>query len=332
MSLVSEDVEQIDAADPPADSRGPGRFALRFATFVLSIGLLGGSLAALPASPREVAYLTAWLDKKSRLVATERPKVILVGGSNVAFGLSGEQISNRIDRPVVNLGLHVGLGLAPVLREVRETLGPGDVVVVSPEYEFFLASSHSDATVPTMRMFVDPSFGKPGFRERVSEAPARVVVAFRNAGDLASTTINEALGRSSIGLESEIFTREAFNEFGDMVTHRGRSSLGPTPLPPLNRWEVDDGLIDELVRFGRFARSRGARFVMIPPPLDRQSFANRSPIIDAVDRRLSRARVGFAWSPESSVVDRDEVFDAAYHLIGEANDRRSMRLAEWLRE
>lgn len=322
--------EAIPPSTAPHRPKALGRFAARFAAFVIWIGVVGWALAALPPSKREVPYLSAWQDKKARLWTTDQPKVVLVGGSNVAFGLSGRTISKHVDRPVVNLGLHFGLGLTPVLREVCETLKPNDVVIVSPEYEFFLASSGSGSVVPTMRMHVDETFGKPSISERLSETPIRTVLAFRNAGDLLQTALNDTLGRSSSGLESQIFTRDAFNEFGDMVAHRGRPSLGPVALSRLHQWELDDAVIREIVRFRSDAESVGASVVMIPPPLDRESFSNRRPLIEAVDRRLADAGVGFAWSPRDSVVESSEVFDAPYHLIGTANDRRSIRLAEWI--
>jgi hypothetical protein len=38
--------------------------------------------------------------------------------------------------PVINDGLHAGLGIAP-LRELEEYLRPGDIVIISLEYNMF---------------------------------------------------------------------------------------------------------------------------------------------------------------------------------------------------
>ena len=40
----------------------------------------------------------------------EEPKIILIGNSNLAFGIDSEKIENSVGMPVVNLGLHGSLG------------------------------------------------------------------------------------------------------------------------------------------------------------------------------------------------------------------------------
>lgn len=52
--------------------------------------------------------LIAWGLYKKTVIANSSPKVILVGGSNVAFGLDSEIIQHQLEVPVVNMGLHVG--------------------------------------------------------------------------------------------------------------------------------------------------------------------------------------------------------------------------------
>ena len=54
-------------------------------------------------------YLMANRDKLHVLSATISPKVVLVGGSNLAFGIDSELISKSLGMPVVNMGLHAGL-------------------------------------------------------------------------------------------------------------------------------------------------------------------------------------------------------------------------------
>ena len=57
-------------------------------------------------------YDAALVDKVERLKSITEPKIILVGDSNVAFGINSKKIEEELGMPVVNLGLHGALGNA----------------------------------------------------------------------------------------------------------------------------------------------------------------------------------------------------------------------------
>jgi hypothetical protein len=69
-------------------------------------------------------YLAASLDKEYRLATLPGPRVVFVGGSNVAFGLDSAIIERWTGRRSVNMGLYVNLGLPFMLDEVRAGLRP----------------------------------------------------------------------------------------------------------------------------------------------------------------------------------------------------------------
>ncbi len=83
-------------------------------------------------------YLGAAIDKHNRLAQQPAPRVVFVGGSNLAFGLDSAEIERSLGYGVVNMGLDLSLGLDFMLREIEPFLARGDVVVISPEYEEFI--------------------------------------------------------------------------------------------------------------------------------------------------------------------------------------------------
>ncbi|MBD5105768.1 MAG: hypothetical protein HDT41_02120, partial [Lachnospiraceae bacterium] len=50
------------------------------------------------------------IDKVKRLESIEGPKIVLVGNSNLPFGIVSEDMENALHMPVVNMGLHGGVG------------------------------------------------------------------------------------------------------------------------------------------------------------------------------------------------------------------------------
>ena len=52
------------------------------------------------------------IDKVQRAESIKEPKILLIGNSNLVFGIDSEMIEEEIGMPVVNMGVHAGLGNA----------------------------------------------------------------------------------------------------------------------------------------------------------------------------------------------------------------------------
>ena len=65
----------------------------------------------------------------------DRHRIVLIGGSSLAFSVSAQMLSERLQVPVRNLGVHAGLGYEALWEEFEGALDPRrDLVVLSPEY------------------------------------------------------------------------------------------------------------------------------------------------------------------------------------------------------
>lgn len=82
--------------------------------------------------------LGAWYQLKGEaLRATEgRPRIILAGGSNVLYGLSASQIERELGVPCVNYGTHAALPFDYMLDRWRRAASSGDLLVISPEWQY----------------------------------------------------------------------------------------------------------------------------------------------------------------------------------------------------
>ncbi len=81
----------------------------------------------------ENTYVGELADKTDLLKSIDEPKIIVVGGSSVAFGLNSETVSDAFSMPVVNYGLYADLGTKLMLDLSKVNIGKGDVVLISPE-------------------------------------------------------------------------------------------------------------------------------------------------------------------------------------------------------
>lgn len=113
-----------------------GKFAIKAAALTLILMVL---IIILILSPWLRSEPFHNITKKHAILEKIRgPKIILVGGSGVANGLSARIIRDNFPGyAAVNMGLNAGLGLEFNLNEVKEYIQAGDLIIMSPEYENF---------------------------------------------------------------------------------------------------------------------------------------------------------------------------------------------------
>ena len=75
------------------------------------------------------SYQAALKDKVDRIMSIDEPKIVLIGNSNLAFGMQSQLIEEEFGMPVVNLGLHGSTG-HPIIEEVAKlNVNPGDIYI-----------------------------------------------------------------------------------------------------------------------------------------------------------------------------------------------------------
>lgn len=74
---------------------------------------------------------------------TNQPRLLIAGGSSGTFSVDAELLEARLGMPVVNLCTHAGLGLRPLLEDVRAVARKGDVVVLHLEDYHYTAKART---------------------------------------------------------------------------------------------------------------------------------------------------------------------------------------------
>ena len=78
-------------------------------------------------------FLGELADKVDRLYSIKEPKIVIIGGSSVPFGIDSELMEKALGMPVVNFGLYASLGTKLMLDLSRGAINEGDVIVIAPE-------------------------------------------------------------------------------------------------------------------------------------------------------------------------------------------------------
>lgn len=274
--------------------------------------------------PREPDhYLSAAIDKRKRIAELPGPRVVLVGGSSVAFGFDSRVIESR-GLSAVNMGHSMGLGLDFMLSQSAAHLRADDLVVVAPEFAL-LWKQPTDASLLTV-LEQDPQSARyldgPACGRLLDGGLRWFGNKLRCALHQVSTDAQSTHGRSS------------FDERGDFVAHRGHDPTGGEPL--LVRWPESLGAgfehaVEQLDAFGHKCEAVGAHCVLAMQPLRPDEFESGGATLREIERRLrAEQRLPLVIEAEDSVWPASSFFDPGPHLGGEAATERTRRLLDAL--
>lgn len=110
-------------------------------TAVIFMIVLLSIVAIVLLIPHPCSYFHSQSVKDEMLADPKRPQsLVLLGGSNVAYGFLSQVIQDSLGINVINDGFHAGLGMEFILENCTKKLHKGDVLVICPEYEHFLGN------------------------------------------------------------------------------------------------------------------------------------------------------------------------------------------------
>lgn len=281
-------------------------------------------------------YAKVTLDKHTRLNAAQSPKLVFVGGSNLAYGLDSPSVERALGLHVANMGMNAYLGVHFVLEEVAASLKPGDVVVLSLENEMFRVQGEFDAangrgTDVFMMVKTRPASWNflPSLLQREVLAAVPEVVqrkTLRVLGDLAHP------GREP-SLMDRIETRGGFNAHGDLVSHIGVH--WPEPLGAgtnLSACPLDARVPPILREFRERLKPRQVQVFLLPPPIPKGYYAAQQAPIEATKHAIDAAVPGLRIAePSRYAFEESCFFDDIHHLTGECRMDRTKLVIDDLR-
>lgn len=311
----------------------PMQALVKFVLLVLSSSALAllTVLALVFGVPDKNDYGLASVLKHDRLDALVGNKIVLVGGSNLAFGVVSPKIEERTGCPVVNMGMNGYFGVRFMLEEVKPSLRQGDVVVVAFEWDnyfksidgspvnlFGLAKSNPQAlTFMTWKQRFDAAvMGIPlAAQAKVRRAIAGVVSLVRPPREEDDKLINQ------------IESLAGFTADGDLVSHIGVRWPGDFEQAILGD-HVDPDVVPTIAAFADDMQERGVRVIVSFTPYMDTAFAERPEPIEKAFAQIQAAMPGLTPSrPQDYLFDASQHFDTVYHLNDEGRHVRSERLA-----
>lgn len=249
--------------------------------------------------------------KMERLDTLASPRLIFVGGSNVAFGLNSERISDSLGINVQNTAVHAGIGLRYMLSEVGARVRKGDIVVIMPEYTQFDWQYNGDDIGTLTDAFVYS--GGSGWDRLDFEQRLNVLCGFNE--HIKGRRFN--LAKASANKEAYPYTSRNFNEYGDESEHRSRMprKLGLIHYTQKGIKQQNFPDISEKVRG---MERQGARVIFIWPTTIRSNYEANREVIQKIEETLEKYGIKFVTTPDYLVEPDSLAFDTPFHMSGPA--------------
>ncbi len=128
--------------------------------FLLSCTIFLLAVSYQIGAPTETSRWVDEMYKKKVSIANsiKKPKLVIVAGSNVLFGISCQMIDEATGLPCVNAGTYAGLGLDYILNRAHSLVKPGDIVLLSLEYELYQDNGAPSAQLIDYVFSRDPKY------------------------------------------------------------------------------------------------------------------------------------------------------------------------------
>lgn len=335
------------AATPAADAAEakptPNAFADAARFGLMLAALFGAALLTVAAVvwlvPEGNDYAMATLRKHERLETAPGQRVILVGGSNLAFGIDSPILQQETGLTPVNMGMNGYFGVRYMLSEIRDGVRAGDVVVIAFEWDNYFKSIDGDPNDLTIITKANPrawSYLSWGQRARVLvrgipyAAQQKVLRLMRQGVDALRPLLgaSERPRDESFELVGRIERADGFTPEGDLTTHLGVAWTEPHEQGiDLTANGIDPEVIPHLAAFAREMEERGVTVIISYTAVMRSFYDAHAAVIDEVHARILAAGLTAPRPPADYVYEEPLFFDTVYHLNAEGRGPRTRQLA-----
>lgn len=274
--------------------------------------------------PDQNAYVAASFDKMKRMQELPSPKMILVGGSNLAFGINSEKMQVALGMPVVNMGLDAGLGLKFMLDQVKPFLIQGDVIVIAPEYDHFTGNLFSGSGALIKLIEINHDWSKL--------ADISMITLANNLMSRNQTIFgfSRSTPRISDISKSWDYSRAGFNSFGDEIAHLSFPNEKFKEDGPVGT-NINLKAIRYLKNFIDTNVASGISVLVFYPCISKSYYSHNLQSIETVTKALGKNIFMPLTTPENFVYDDDLFFNTSYHLNAQGRQLHTANMLQALK-
>ncbi len=280
---------------------------------ILPLSLIASALC-IP-SQYEKSYMGELKYKYERLRETQGSRIIVVGGSGMAFDVDSALFKENFpEYEIANMGMYAALGSSAVLNLTLSQLHEGDIVIFAPEQNSQTLSLFFGADYAWQALdgayYMLPAF--PNSENNIS----LMLSSFpRFAADKFKMFVTGTAPDST-----SVYRLSAFNGYGDIADVLPENIMTDgydiNTSITYNEYVIDDDFIDYLNDYNKKVSGCGAKFLFAYCPANELAVGDLedSTLKDYASYLKSRFDFDILGDPHNAVMECEWFYDTNYHL------------------
>lgn len=282
-------------------------------------------------------FVGALNEKYDRLNSIDEPKIVVVGGSSVAFGIDSALMEEYLGMPVVNFGLYAALGTKLMMDLAKSNINNGDIIILAPELDRQTLSLYfsSEHTLEAL----DDNYSMA--RHLSLDDRLKLLGGMWKHGSKKLTFMREGIPNPD-----GIYNSASFNEYGDILDV-GYNSDGTvifsrdknvmhhyydtSTVIDLDSSIVSEDFIDYVNDYVKYCERRGAKVYFSFCPMNEIAFreGTTEDSISAFSKYLeNRINCEFISYIDSYIYEAGYFYDTNFHLNSAGVVKRTKTLIE----
>ncbi len=270
-------------------------------------------------------FLGELTDKYQRLRSFDgENKIVVIGGSSVAFGVRSPMLEEYLGMPVVNFGLYGPLGTDVMMDLTRGHIREGDVVVLAPETD-----------PQTMSMY----FNAEGMWQACdSDLTMLLKIRPHDWGQMLGIFWQFAQRKLTFYRYGKpqpggVYDHASFDEYGDVIydreAHATEDWYDTEVLVDLDPAIIEPEFIDYVNEYVDYCESRGARVFWSWPPMNRLAVQqDEAGILSYATYVREHIHCQIISDITDYIMDPGYFYDTNYHVTGPGAIVHSARLIQ----
>lgn len=266
--------------------------------FIITIGLPTLLAFCLPSNPTQ--YYNAYVAKQARWDTLRQPRLMLVGFSELAFGIDSKMIQDSTGYNVCNFGLHAGLGAHIVYDDAVRNASTNDLVILAVPIDM---TNSGDAEVASLGYLVDRCPYKL-WDLNTSNKMVLIKGVYKLLKGKLYYNVNNLVGKT---IFDEEYNCENFNEYGDESAHWYKPDLEDDPdgIKNLQISKLNKDSYEYFVQTVKKIKEKGANVIIIPELLKESTYSSNSEFEDFIEEKLKSDGITYSIRPSNFLLPHE---------------------------
>lgn len=263
---------------------------------------------SVPRGVFDTSYQSVLQKKYEYFVKIDVPKIVIIGGSNTAFGIDEELIEKSTGYKVTNLGLHAGFGAIVPTELSKANLNEGDIVLLAYEWGWQNAGYFDMFGTDLVMSGIEHKIEM--YRYIPTEHYSKII------GYLPKY-IEKKWAYDTV---SGVYSSSSFDDIGRMILERPQSTMvyegneSTYGKIDVSNGVIANDVISYLTKYKEYVEEQGASCYFVAPPFySGATECTKEQFQTIVSLEEELIGIDYISDPYAYLFPQEYIFDTPYH-------------------